>query len=201
MTCDDYQEQLPERALGQLEEKADEALARHLSDCPDCRAQWEMLQLGLADLQHWQVEDVPRDLGDRTMAAIRQEASKKLGFWARVDRALINFGAHRPTALTGLATAAVAVVLLGQVLSPHLMRGRSSSDGSACQRNLKVVTQALEAYRKEHAGAYPDRLEQLRPQYLQKLPDCPDSGDDTYSTGYKVSPDHHAFTLQCAPSK
>ena len=201
MTCEDYQEQLPERALGQLDDKADESLARHLSDCPDCRAQWEMLQLGLADLQHWQVEDPPKDLGDRTMAAIRLEAEKKLGLWARIDRALQRFGAHKPTPLTGFVTVAVTFVLLGQVLSPNLWRGRSSSDGSACQRSLKVVNQALEAYRGEHQGNYPDRLNQLQPQYLQKLPACPDSGEDTYTPGYQVSPDHHSYTLKCVPSK
>lgn len=201
MTCEDYQEQLPERALGQLEEEADESLSRHLSDCAGCRTQWEMLQLGLADLQHWQVEDPPKDLGDRTMAAIRLESEKKLSLWARLDRALVRFGAHRPTPLTGLATVAVTLVLLGQVLSPNLWRGRSSSDGSACQRNLKVVTQALQAYRDEHQGNYPDRLSQLEPHYLQKLPDCPDSGNETCSPGYQVSPDHHSYTLKCAPSK
>ncbi len=201
MTCEEYQEQLPERALGQLDEKADESLSRHLSDCPDCRSHWEILQLGLADLQHWQVEEPPRDLGDRTMAAIRREAEKKPGFWARIDRALGRFASHRPTPLTGLATVAVTAVLLGQVLSPHLWRGRSSSDGSACQRSLKVVSQALEAYRSEHQGSYPDRLNQLQPEYLQKLPDCPDSGEDSYSQGYQVSPDHHSYTLKCVPSK
>ena len=197
MTCEDYQEQLPERALGQLEEKADEALARHLSDCSECRSQWEMLQLGLADLHHWPAEEPSSDLGARTMAAIRLESEKKVSWWTRIDRALGRFGAHRPTPLSGLATAAVTMLLLGGVLSPHLMRGRSSSDGSACQRNLKVITQALEVYQKEHGGLYPDRLSQLQPDYLQKLPDCPDSGSDTYTSGYQVSSDHHTYALKC----
>ncbi|MBS2039789.1 zf-HC2 domain-containing protein [bacterium] len=201
MTCEEYQEQLPERALGHLEEAADERLARHLSDCPECRAQWEMLQLGLADLNQWQVEDPPKQLSDRTMAAIRAEAASQSGFWARIDRALGRFAAHRPTPLTGLVTVVVTVVLLGQVLSPNLWRGRSSSDGTACKRNLKVVDQALEAYRREHSGLYPDRLSQLKPDYLRQLPDCPDSGNDSYSSGYRVSPDHQSYTLQCGTTK
>lgn len=201
MTCDEYQEQLPERAMGQLDEGADEHLARHLSDCSECRSQWELLQLGLSDLNQWQAEAPPRDLGDRTMAAIRKEAAPKQGFWARLDRALGRFASHRPTPITGLATVAVTVLLLGHVLSPNLWRGRSSSDGSACQRNLKVVNQALEAFQREHKGLYPDRLSQLKPDYLQQLPDCPDTNEETYSTGYQVSPDHHSYTLKCAQPK
>ena len=201
MTCEECQDLLPERAMGQLEGEADESVARHLSDCGACRAHWEVLSLGLADLKHWEVEEPSKDLGARTMAAIRLEAEQPLGLWARIDRALGRFASHRPTWLTGLATAAVTVALLGSVLAPNFSRGRSSSDGSACQRNLKVLTQALESYRKEHGGALPDRLSQLQPQYLKVLPDCPDSGEDSYSSGYQVSADHHSYTLQCEPAK
>ncbi|MFN8612670.1 MAG: hypothetical protein U0931_34345 [Vulcanimicrobiota bacterium] len=198
MTCEEYQEQLPERAMGYLDEDADEKLARHLSDCSECRGHWELLQLGLADLDQWQAPEPPKDLGERAMAAIRKEAAPKPGFWARLDQALGRFAAHRPTPITGLVTVAVTVVLLGQVLSPNLWRGRSSSDNSACQRNLKVVNQALEAYQHEHQGLYPDRLSQLKPDYLAQLPDCPDSGRDSYSQGYQASPDHRSYTLKCA---
>ena len=201
MICEEIQELLPERAMGQLEAEADESVGRHLSDCAQCRAHWEVLQLGLGQLKQWEVEEPPRDLGANTMAAIRREAQQPLGLWARIDRALGRFAGHRPTRLTGLATVAVTLVLLGQVLAPNFSRGRSSSDGSACQRNLKVVTQALESYRKEHAGAFPDQLSQLRPGYLKVLPDCPDSGQDSYSPGYQVSADHHSYTLKCAPDK
>lgn len=201
MTCEDYQELLPERAMGQLDAEADESLGRHLSDCAECRVQWEVLQLGLGELKHWEVEELPKELGSQTMAAIRREAEQSKGLWARIDRALGRFAGHRPTFLTGLATVAVAVVLLGQVLAPNFSRGRSSSDGSACLRNLKVVTQALESYRQEHSGSFPDQLSQLRPDYLKVLPDCPDSGHDSYSSGYQVSADHRSYTLKCAPAK
>lgn len=201
MNCEDYQEQLPERVMGVLDVEADERLARHLSDCPDCRSHWELLQLGLADLNQWQVEDPPKDLGDRTMALIRTEATARPGFWARFDRALGRFAAHRPTPLSGLVTVAITVVLLGQVLSPNLWRGRSSGDESACKRNLKVVGQALEVYRREHQGLYPDRLSQLKPDYLLQLPNCPDGGGDSYSSGYQVTPDHKNYTLKCVQAK
>jgi len=201
MTCNECQELLPERAMGQLDGEADESVGRHLSDCGECRAQWEILSLGLADLKHWEVEEPSKDLSSRAMAAIRLEAERPVGLWARIDRSLGRFASHRPTWLTGLATVAVTVVLLGQVLAPNFSRGRSSSDGSACQRNLKVFTQALESYRKEHAGTFPDQLSQLRPDYLKVLPDCPDTGEDSYSPGYQVSADHHSYTLKCAPDK
>ena len=197
MTCNECQEELPARALSGTMDHQDGPLDEHLAACPECRAQWESMSQGLSQLHEWQVEAVPPDLSARTMARIQAEAERPLGFWARLDRALQRFAAHRPTPLTGLATVCIAVMLLGHVLSPNLFRGRSSGDGSGCQRNLKLVTQALEAYAHEHRGLFPDHLEDLEPDYLREVPDCPDSGHNSYSPGYAVSADHRSFTLLC----
>ena len=178
----------------------DALVDEHLADCPDCRQEWEAVSQGLGLLGAWEVEDLPADLSSRTMARIQTEAAARPGFWSRIDRALQRFAAHRPTPLTGLATVAVTALLLGQVLSPNLWRGRSSGDGAGCQRNLKVVAEALQAYGKEHNGRFPDRLEELRPNYLKELPDCPDSGSQSYSQGYQVNPDHRSYRLSCHKS-
>lgn len=200
MTCDECQQEMPARAMGTAEAELP-VLEEHLAGCADCRQQWHQVHQGLALMKQWENEPVPTDLAARTMAQIEKEAARPLGLWARFEKALHRFAYHRPTPLTGLATVCVTVMLLGHVLSPHLFRGRSSGDGSGCQRNLKVVTRALESYGKEHQGRFPDRLEDLKPDYLRELPDCPDSGHDSYSQGYQVSPDHRSYTLLCDPNR
>ena len=198
MTCNECQQELPARALGGLPELEASQLDEHLAGCADCRQEWDLLSHGLPVMNAWQIEAVPSGLSSKTMASIEAEAARPTSLWARIDRALHRFASHRPTPLTGLATVCVTLLLLSHVLSPNLFRGRSSGDGSGCQRNLKVVTQALESYSREHQGLFPDRLEALRPDYLKELPDCPDSGHNTYSQGYQVSPDHRSYTLLCS---
>lgn len=198
VTCEECQQEMPARAMGQQPDHP-AALDAHLAECETCRQDWQDIQASLGCMTAWQVPDPRPDLVSDTWARIQSE-SRSLSLWQRIDRALQRFARHKPTAFTGLVTASLTVALLGHVLSPHLFRGRSSSDGTACERNLKLVARALETYRKEHKGRFPDRLQELRPDYLSDIPECPDHGRDSYSPGYQVSADHKSFKLWCNPN-
>ena len=71
-------------------------------------------------------------------------------------------------------------------------------DLTLCKINLKNLGTALEMYASDHQSRYPSRLEQITPEYLRKLPKCPSSGQETYSSSYQVSADSADFSLRCS---
>lgn len=56
-----------------------------------------------------------------------------------------------------------------------------------CYRNLARISLALENYARDHNGEYPESLNRLVPDYIRKIPVCPEAGVDTYSATYKQS--------------
>jgi len=64
-------------------------------------------------------------------------------------------------------------------------RARTSYQG--CAGNITSLSSALEAYRSDNEGRYPDRLGLLVPDYLPRLPVCPSGSVDTYSEGYRLA--------------
>lgn len=177
---------------------SDEECERHLQSCEACADEQERL---LRDLPAWEVPQPSPTLVARTMARIRAEQPAAPSWWARVDLALQRFGSHRPTRLTGFATLMVTCLLLGKVLSPNLWRGRSGGAEVACQRNVQILEQALQRYAQEHSGTYPPHLRELRGDYVNQVPECPDSATVTYENGYAVSPDGRRFTLTCTDTR
>ena len=195
MNCEESREQLPGLAMDALPEEEAAALTQHVSSCGECQVQLESLQkLFGAPLREWKDELPPGDLVDKTMARI---AAEPKGWWAWLDRGLQRFAAHRPTWISGLVTACVAMVLFVQVLSPNWMRGRSSGSVIGCRTNLRMLGKALDHYAHDHAGQFPDHLSDLHPSYIQTFPDCPSAGSGTYGAGYKVSGDHLHYSLAC----
>lgn len=63
----------------------------------------------------------------------------------------------------------VAVVVLGAVLIRQLGRAEEKARRCACMSNVKRIREAIQAYRKDHTGQYPDSLHELCPQYLESL--------------------------------
>lgn len=66
------------------------------------------------------------------------------------------------------------------------LTGTPDSRARACQVALKQIATRLEMYATDHNGHYPARLTELVPTYLDKMPECPTAGKDTYSAGYTV---------------
>lgn len=57
-----------------------------------------------------------------------------------------------------------------------------TAQASACSANRKTIKSALQAYRAAN-GEYPDSIELLVPQFLQRLPSCPAGGTYRLSGG------------------
>jgi hypothetical protein len=72
----------------------------------------------------------------------------------------------------------------------------SRSGGDSCDYNLSHLAGALESYRADHT-TYPKALSQLVPDYIDHLPNCPNAGKESYSTGYSTSPYGYKYVLKC----
>ena len=141
----------------------------------------------------WEVEAVPADLAEKTMARI--PVAKASENWLdRIAVPVRKFFESRPRRAGMFATAA-GLVLVIMVLSPLRYRGASSGEASACRMNQQVIAEALEAYRDQH-GEFPKDLESLRPDFLKEIPECPSAGKVTYMQMSQLSAD--SFRLVCA---
>lgn len=197
MTCEEARARL---AQDELSEREEQSLSDHLESCPSCEAELERAQSGLDVLHAWQASEPASGLAQRTMEKLAEEApspSTWSRFWRSVDEALGRFASHRPTRITGFATLTVVMLLLVPILSPHWSRGRSTGSVSGCKVNQRLLAGALEEYAKAHSGEYPEKLADLKPDYVKRFPECPQAGQDTYSEGYQPSSDRHHFKLVC----
>ncbi|GEM_PF-360314 len=72
----------------------------------------------------------------------------------------------------------------------------SESNLANCTGNLKNISTALEMYRTDNHGHYPQALNELVPHYLPFLPVCPSAGSTTYS--YTGNDTEGSYTVWCS---
>lgn len=57
--------------------------------------------------------------------------------------------------------------------------------GIECVSNLKSLDTALQMYRTDNGGHFPDRLNKISPKYLRSIPTCPSAHLESYSALYR----------------
>ena len=67
-----------------------------------------------------------------------------------------------------------------------------------CGINVKTIGVALEGWAADHQGTYPESLTALVPQGLMSLPTCPTTGEESYSSTYKVTSGPAGFEVGCS---
>ena len=75
------------------------------------------------------------------------------------------------------------IALIAAIIVPNFIHARDESITAADEGNLKAIATAVEEYAVDHAGRYPDRLDELQPTYIKVLPVVPGgdgSGKYTY---------------------
>ena len=94
-----------------------------------------------------------------------------------------------------LVLVSAALGIGASLVLPHYVRDAGAGKLSGCSSNLKNIGTALEMYRKDHGGRFPETLGLLAPHYLREIPACPGAGRDTYSESYRAGLTD--FTLLC----
>ncbi len=90
---------------------------------------------------------------------------------------------------------ALGMILIGAV---GFLFWRSSQKQTAatadksCRTSMRTILSAIEMYRGENHRP-PERLDQLIPRYLDKLPPCPVARKETYTTTYQVYGQKYTF--------
>jgi hypothetical protein len=81
------------------------------------------------------------------------------------------------------------------ILTTNFGAARAQGQFTACKSNLKNIGTACEMWCTDNQGRYPKTLNELTPNYLKQVPQCPAAGTDTYSSTYKAttSPDSYEF--------
>lgn len=73
------------------------------------------------------------------------------------------------------------IAILAAILVPNFIRARAQGQLTACKSNLKNMGTAMEMYSTDWSGKYPTDRNQLTPNYLKTIPECPAAGTDTYN--------------------
>ncbi|MEW6280071.1 MAG: prepilin-type N-terminal cleavage/methylation domain-containing protein [Candidatus Eremiobacterota bacterium] len=90
------------------------------------------------------------------------------------------------------------IAILAAILVPNFIKARAQAQLSGCKSNLKNIGTALEMYSTDFGGHYPPSLDELEPNYMKEIPDCPSFGDDTYKAGYVSASVPDAYTVVCS---
>lgn len=67
-----------------------------------------------------------------------------------------------------------------------------------CRSNCRSIGKALEKYAENNNDQFPDRLSDLVSGYLERIPQCPSSKNNSYVKSYQVSSDKRTFSVYCA---
>lgn len=156
----------------------------------------EKFGAGLRWIQSWVLNNRTSDLENaRTYFAKPGDSQVYYLYWAFVEdklghpekvEAILNTG-HYPREVYDFYFNSRDLI---SITDYHLM--------DLCNGNFQRFHEALGKYAKDHEGLYPKQLSELVPSYLPSLPNCPASGRETYSEGYKPGTDHHSWTLTCS---
>ncbi len=87
----------------------------------------------------------------------------------------------------------------GIILAPDVKMPKESPAYclTYCKEAIKFVGVALKMYAEDNKGRYPEKLSQLVPGYLQKIPECPSAGKDTYSNSYSAKTAPPSCLIYC----
>jgi hypothetical protein len=86
----------------------------------------------------------------------------------------------------------LGLIVLAVLVMAVRVRARTQADLIGCQVYLKRIGEDLTRYAKDHGGSYPERLEQLEPDYIAKVPRC-----FTSEKPYRYTPSAAGFQVSC----
>ncbi|NNG66801.1 competence type IV pilus major pilin ComGC [Caldanaerobacter subterraneus] len=80
--------------------------------------------------------------------------------------------------------------ILAAIAVPRVTTSLANAKAKADEANLKILQNAVERYYVEHEGKYPQSLNELVPNYIDKVPKTQDGKDFNYnpSTGEVTLP-------------
>lgn len=88
-------------------------------------------------------------------------------------------------------------ILFIVITTPNRLRMQASKRYTDCLSQLRSLAKAVNFYAADHQGKYPQSLNGLVPQYMEKLPKCPTGS----SYGYEVNLSLDDFTIFCSGDK
>lgn len=91
------------------------------------------------------------------------------------------------------------IATLAGIFLPNLRTAMAKSHLSACQQNLKNLSNGVIQYSNDNDRFYPSTLTICVPQWMKAIPTCPSAHADTYTAGYEaILGDNAAFTVVCS---
>ena len=101
---------------------------------------------------------------------------------------MIRLSSEKGFTLVELLVALVGFAILAMVAIPKMAHSSDQARIASCKQNQVLITCACTFYyacnysetRSEKIAAFPNRLSDLTPEYLEEIPLCPDGGQYIY---------------------
>lgn len=191
VSCHDIEGLLAADTLGELTAKEGRELAAHLEQCSDCSRLQADISRSLNALNAWKQPPVPSELLSETLATLATERAQTPSLALRVQQFFDRLQNQSVTPIKGVLAAACGLMLfLGLMSIEPQNRKTSAAARVGCEGNLENLKEAVESFRSAHQGTPPSDLGELIPRYLITIPNCPHTGFETYSNGYRVHPEN-----------
>lgn len=138
--------------------------------------------------------------------AVEQEDIQEPGIIPALEQGLEYAERYRPRpkiSCLNLIFTSVVCLLLAAILVPNFIRARAQGRmGPACKSNLKNIGTALEMYSTDNSGHYTASLSALTPNYLRRLPECPQADEVSYkiatgNVGYNTAGFEDYYIVWC----
>jgi len=101
------------------------------------------------------------------------------------------------TTLIELMTAIFIISVLCSVSIPVYRRSIDKSRFNVCEGNLRNLVTAIQTYHLEQKAYPPNLSTMIGPGYINMIPCCPSSYQQTYETGYEFDNVSGEFTVSC----
>lgn len=115
---------------GELDGIEEARVRSHIEECPECREMYERLIMLSGKIKN-ACPEIPRDLHERIMGAVRNESGKN-------KRRISNLGISLRRHLLPIGAGAVAVICLVLVGSPVFRSGFGMKNGSAAEEVMDI---------------------------------------------------------------
>jgi type II secretory pathway pseudopilin PulG len=170
--CELYADLLVRESLGDITEKEQLFLRRHLEVCVDCRARLSLVTDAVNVMKREGAAEAPAGLAERTLHKVERAGER----FTVATSPYREAGLLRPStwrirkSLVGWMVAASVLVMAGAALLPEML-GTVDRKVHSCQDNLRMIGTALMQYASDHNGLLPigpEWYKALNYEYLRR---------------------------------
>ena len=198
MNCKETRKLLDAYPDGELSPEMTGAVRAHLLQCPECRAEW-LLEKQLREDISTAAPEVPADLHERIMEAVRKEQSGKTTAEIPAQRRSVRFGS-RLRALVAMAAAFVLVGTVALTVALTITHRKDSVSGAQASDSMPFFHESFSVKgTPNYNGLHPDEAPEMATAVTSGKTD--DRKDGLTVTELTLTKGQYAYRIELASDR